>query len=370
MARPDAGTTPAYARWPAWLVVLGGVSAALHAGKLPAALPALQQATGMDLRQGVWLLSLFQLATLLGGLALSLLVARIGLRRAMVAGLFLLSLGSLAGSFGDGVGALLAARGVESLGLLAVAVSGPALVRALCAGPRQGFMLAAWGMFMPAGFALGLLLAPVLLAHAGWPQLWQGCALVSALCAALLAWRLPDARARASATQRSTALALADRVLRRPHTTGLGLLFALYAGLWLTLVGLLPTLLVGQGMALPLAATAAALVVASNAAGNLGAGWLAARGWSPRARLLLGFGVLLGGMPLALLALSQPDALRIVAALLASALGGLVPGTLFQLLPRAAPDADAVPATTGWMLQCSAAGQLVLPWLLVPLLGG
>lgn len=368
MACADAGATPAQGRWPAWLVVLGGISAAIHAGKLPAALPVLQDATGLDLREGVWLLSLFQLATLLGGLALSLLVARIGLRRAMVAGLLLLSLGSLAGSLGESVAALMAARGIESLGLLAVAVSGPALVRALCAGPRQGFMLAAWGMFMPAGFALGLLLAPVLLAHAGWPRLWQGCALASTLCAVLLAWRLPDARA--SGTPRGAARVLAGRVLRCPHATGLGLLFALYAGLWLTLVGLLPTLLVGQGMSLPLAATAAALVVGSNVAGNLGAGWLAVRGWRPHARLVLGFALLLAGMPLALLDLSQPGALRIVAALAASAVGGLVPGTLFQLLPRVAPGPDAVPAATGWMLQCSAAGQLALPWLLAPLLGG
>lgn len=362
-----AGTTATQARWPAWLVVAAGIAAAIHAGKLPAALPALEAGLGLGLRQGVWLLSLAQFALLLGGLALSLLVGVLGLRRAMVGGLVLLSLGSLAGAASAGATPLMLARCVESLGLLAVAVCGPALVRALCDGPRQHFMLAAWGTFMPAGFALGLLLAPPLLQRAGWQALWQACALPTLLCALLLAWRLPALRTVASGRG---GWRLARRVLATPRASGLGAVFAVYAGLWLTLVGLLPVLLVRAGLPLPLAATLDAAVVAVNAAGNLGAGWLSMRGWPPTAVVGLGFGSLLAGLPLALLDLAQPDAVRIGAALLCSALGGLVPGTLFQALPRVAPGTDAVPATTGWMLQWSAAGQIVLPSLLAQGIAG
>lgn len=129
-----------------------------------------------------------------------------------------------------------------------------------------------------------------------------------------------------------------------PRTTGLGLVFALCAGLWLTLVGLLPVLLVRGGLALPAAAMLGAGVVAVNAADNLDVGWLAARGWTARGRVVLGFAVLLAGLPFALL---DPVTAR---------------GT--------APGADAVPATTGWMLQWSAAGQIALPPLLASLLLG
>lgn len=369
MAHVRAGAAPRASSGLAWLVVAGGIAAALHAGKLPAALPVLQSGLGMSLQQGVWLLSLFQLALLVGGLALSLVAGSVGLRRAMASGLALLAAGSLAGSLAATPAALMLARCIESLGLLAVAVSGPALVRQLAGPSRQHLMLAAWGTFMPAGFAIGLLLAPWLLAQSGWPALWRWCALPTALCALLLVRCLPHTSAgrRPTGTQ---ARALARRVLATPRTTGLGLVFALYAGLWLTLVGLLPVLLVREGLTLSLSALLGAGVVAVNATGNLAAGWLAGRGWSARARIALGFGVLLAGLPFALLAHGHGEAWRVAAALVASALGGLVPGTLFQLLPRVAPGPDAVPATTGWMLQWSAAGQIALPPLLAGLLPG
>ena len=53
----------------AWIVVLAGVSAALHVGKLPPAIVALQQAMGVSLLQAGFLLSLMQLAGMTVGLA-------------------------------------------------------------------------------------------------------------------------------------------------------------------------------------------------------------------------------------------------------------------------------------------------------------
>ena len=58
---------------PALLVVLGGVSAALHVGKLPPALPVLQQALGVTLLEAGFLLSLVQLAGMSLGLAVDYL---------------------------------------------------------------------------------------------------------------------------------------------------------------------------------------------------------------------------------------------------------------------------------------------------------
>ena len=52
-------------------MVLAGVSAALHVGKLSPALPVLQQVMGMSLLQAGFLLSLVQLAGLLFGLAVA-----------------------------------------------------------------------------------------------------------------------------------------------------------------------------------------------------------------------------------------------------------------------------------------------------------
>jgi len=47
--------------------------------------------------------------------------------------------------------------------------------------------------------------------------------------------------------------------------------------------------------------------------------------------------------------------------LLFSAVGGLVPGTLFSIGVRVAPDESTVSTTIGWMQQLSALGQFVGP---------
>ena len=74
---------------PAVLVVLGGVAAGLHVGKLPPALPVLRDALGVSLVQAGFLLSLVQLAGMTLGLLAGLAADALGLKRTMVAGLLL-----------------------------------------------------------------------------------------------------------------------------------------------------------------------------------------------------------------------------------------------------------------------------------------
>ena len=54
-------------------------------------------------------------------------------------------------------------------------------------------------------------------------------------------------------------------------------------------------------------------------------------------------------------------ALRFAGVLVFSMVGGLIPGTLFSLSVRLAPDEDTVSTTVGWMQQLSAAGQFAGP---------
>ena len=64
-ASPHAGA--------AWIVILAGVSAALHVGKLPPALPVLQGELGITLVQAGFLLSLVQLASMTLGIVAGLI---------------------------------------------------------------------------------------------------------------------------------------------------------------------------------------------------------------------------------------------------------------------------------------------------------
>ena len=59
--------------------------------------------------------------------------------------------------------------------------------------------------------------------------------------------------------------------------------------------------------------------------------------------------------------LGQPAALRYGAVLLFSAVGGLIPGTLFALVARLSPSEHTLSSTVGWMQQWSALGQFAGP---------
>ena len=61
--------------------VLAGVTAALHVGKLPPALPVLREALGVTLLQAGFLLSLVQLAGMTCGLLVGLAADGLGLSR-------------------------------------------------------------------------------------------------------------------------------------------------------------------------------------------------------------------------------------------------------------------------------------------------
>src|SRR5688572_14919886 len=102
----------------ALLVVLGGICAALHVGKLPPVVPALQQALGVTLVQAGFLLSLVQLAGMLLGLVAGLAADGFGLKRAMVLGLLVLSVAGGLGGWARGPHELMALRAVEGFGFL------------------------------------------------------------------------------------------------------------------------------------------------------------------------------------------------------------------------------------------------------------
>jgi len=113
----------------ALIVIFAGVCAALHVGKLPPAIPALQAALGLSLVQAGFLLSLVQLAGMCAGVAFGVLADGLGLRRSLMLGLGVLALASAAGGFATGAGGLMVLRALEGFGFLLVVLPAPGLVR-------------------------------------------------------------------------------------------------------------------------------------------------------------------------------------------------------------------------------------------------
>ena len=351
------------------LVIACGVVAALHVGKLPPALPVLRDALGVSLVQAGFLLSVVQAAGMVLALALGLGVARLGLRRSLITGLLILAAASMAGSLAQGSGGLLLGRAAEGAGFLLVSLSAPALIRALVPPQRLSLRMGLWGTYMPTGMALALLAGPVVMSGQGWQAWWLGLGLLAAAMAAwawrVLGWNDPGTSPLQATTQAPTPIAwtgVLRQTLGRRGPWLVALAFGAYSSQWITVIGFLPTIYADAGVSQGTAGLLTALAAAANIIGNVMAGRLLHRGRPPVLLLLVGFTTM--GLT-AFLAFGLPEAMtasgRYTAVLAFSAVGGLIPGTLFALAVRVAPHDQAVPAVVGWTLQCSAFGQFIGP---------
>lgn len=364
--RPGAPGRGARGAGAEWLLLACGVVAALHVGKLPPALPVLREAFGIPLVQAGFLLSMVQLGSMLLGLSLGLGAQRIGLKRSVVAGLWLIALASLAGTQAGSAAGLLAGRAAEGIGVLLVALSAPSLLRRIVPPHRQALRLGLWGTYMPTGMGLALLIGPFALAAVDWSGWWAALGLLTAATAMAAARTLPPDASQDTARPDTRAPVgeggLLARTLRQPGPWLLALCFAAYAAQWLTVIGFLPTIYAESGIGPAHAGVLTALAALANAAGNVAGGRLLHRGVAPLRLLGLGFAAMAMG---ALLAFAWMELIgfpiRYAAVLVFSGVGGLVPSTLFALSGRVCTDVGAMPIVVGLMTHGTGAGQFLGP---------
>jgi MFS family permease len=349
---------------PALIVILSGVVAALHIGKLPPAIPVLREALGLTLVQAGFLLSLVQVAGMSVGVVFGVLADGLGSRRSMTLGLWVLAGVSALGGLAQGVAPLMLLRATEGFGFLLVVLPAPGLVRRLVAPHRVSAMMGLWGAYMPLATALALLLGPLAIASMGWRGWWWVLAASSAVMALWLRQAVPaDARPGSNAPSSHWVARLRETLSARGPWL-VAVTFAMYSGQWLAVIGFLPSIYAQSGVAGPMAGALTAGVAAANIAGNVGAGRLLQRGVPPAHLMATGF------VTMALAAAATfasgaegelPPALRYGAMLLFSSVGGLVPATLFALAVRLAPSEGTLATTIGWMQQWSSFGQFAGP---------
>ena len=346
----------------AWVVMAAGLCAAMIIGKLPPALPALQRDLGVTLMEAGFLLSLVQVATLSMGLFLGLATDGFGLRRSMLVGLSLMSVASLTGGWAGSATLLLVLRAFEGLGFLLTSLPAPAVLRRLVPPERVTQIMGIWGAYVPFGTALAMLLGPAVILAVGWYGWWWLIALFCVLCLlAVWHWVPPDPP---KAPQPAGAGGWTDKLRLTLASTGpwlLFLTFCAYAAQWMAVIGFLPTIYAQAGVSGWTLGVLMALVPAMNIFGNVAAGQLLHRGAEPGTLLITGFVVMALGAWLAFAGLELSTAVRYGGMLLFSLFGGLVPGTLFALVPRLAPDSSLISTTVGWMLQGSSLGQFSGP---------
>ena len=138
--------------------------------------------------------------------------------------------------------------------------------------------------------------------------------------------------------------------------------FSVYSSQWLAVIGFLPAIYAQAGLSGQLAGLLTALACLSNVTGNVAAGRLLHRGVCARHLLYAGFLAMAATAFVAFSPLTaEAPVARYLAVVLFSAIGGLIPATLFALAVHVAPDENTVSTTVGWMQQCSSAGQFLGP---------
>ena len=134
-----------------------------------------------------------------------------------------------------------------------------------------------------------------------------------------------------------------------------------YTGSFLVVMGLLPTFLIeDRGIDPAVAAAITALAIASNAIGNLVAGWLLHNGAS-RTVLIVISCVVMAASALGIYSFDLPDGLRFALCFAFSTVGGLLPATVLGATADLAPRRDLIGTANGLLMQGSNIGQTIGP---------
>jgi cyanate permease len=257
---------------------------------------------------------------------------------------------------------LLVSRFFEGVGFILFTVAGSALMAATADAGGQPKVMGLWSSYMPSGGSAAILLAPLVLGAWGWRGLWVTLSVVAAVCFLLVARHAPTPRYGSVSS-----LKLALESLAQPASLALALLFAFYVAQWTSVMIWLPTFLVDErGTAAGVASLLTALMVLVNVPGNLGGGWLLARGVR-RGPLILAACAVMVVTDIAMLSSALPDALRFLAVLTFSCCAGVIPASIFTGVVVHAKTPQHVGTTNGMVMQTSQAGQffgpIVLAWL-------
>jgi len=337
-----------------------GFVAAVQVGKGAAALPVLQADFGLSASAAAWYLSAMSALGAVFGTLLGWTGQALGFRRQVLLGLATIAVANVAGAALQTSGGLLTTRVAEGLGFVLVVLAAPGLLPGLAAPGSRRLVVGAWGAYMPVGSGLAALLVPSVVADLGWPTAWLLDALLAVLAAlAVLRW-VPGAPARRLPGREGLLGAV-----RSPGVVCLAVVFGLYAGQYLAVLGLFPAMLVHDGgLALRTAGVLSGLAFLVNAPGNLVGAYLLHRGVA-RWRL-----VVVGSLCMAATVWAGQDGalplgVRIAAVALFSFLAGLVPASLFSGVAALTAGTPAAGASVGVITQGSSIGQLLVPPLVV-----
>jgi len=339
------------------LLIGAGIVAACQVGKAFIAMPLIVTDLRIGVDVGSIILAVVALTGAVGAMPVSMLLRRLGARRALIFGLVAIGIGSAIGALATNAPLLILSRGIEGLGLLATVLVIPDLLQQVVAARDRDFMLAIWGSYMPIGTVLMLLLGPAL-PHIGWRTLWVINGILPIAYAALCWFRFGSGE---RGPRGSSLLSDIGALFCTRGCLHLALAFGLYSFSYVAIAGFMPLILVRE---LHFSVAAAGLfttgAVAANIAGNIGAGVLLRAGVSIWANVAMSF-TIYGVASLIIFASGAGGVAIAIMAAFTLGIGGLSPGSIFAAIPRFAPSPTLVTPTVGLVQQASNIGQFIGP---------
>lgn len=359
-ARPRSGN----ATW--IVVVVCGVIAAMHIWKLPSALTDVQVDLSIDLVQAGVLLGLVQLAGMLGGIPASILGERVGLRRTVVLGLFLLVLGTAISALATTSEVMMAARALEGVGYLAVVVMAPALIRRETPTDRLTMAMGAWTGFQGMATFIAVLGGSLLLEVTDWRMWYWLMAVVTAVgIPLLLKYTAPDPEREGGV---GAAFGRVWATVRSWKPWVAGAVFACYTVQWTAVVGFLPTVYEEYGVSTMVGGALSAVAGGVNAVGAVLAGLLLRRGLPVRPMVITAF-VVMGVASVGVYAVNWSELPgtfipQFVLVCIFSMVGALIPTSMYRIAVDLAPPGGSAPGVVGLMQQLQNSGNFFGPILL------
>ncbi len=324
------------------LLIAAGVVAAAQIGKAIVSVPLIRPDIAAGFDHAGFLVAIFATLGAGAGIGLGAIVARLGLRSALIGGMSLIACANVAGALAPDERILFSARLIEGVGFFGVVLAIPSLLARIATPAARDVVMAVWSAYMPAGIMLMLAAGP-LVAIIGWRNFWLANAALCASCCVVLVLYAPRLAAPLGATR--DLVAQIKSVTRSGRCLIVASAFFAYSWQIFSLAG---------------AGLLSALALAASTAGHLMSG------------LSLRFGVPIWlnlAIPFAFFALADslifagdlPAPLVVALAGLALCVGGLAPGALYATAPRVAPSAAALSPTIGLVQQASNLGQFAGP---------
>ena len=340
------------------MVVAAGIIAALQVGKVIVSVPLLRADLGLSLSAAGWVLSIFSVLGVLGGILTGATVSRFGDRRIMLVGLWAIVCGSLAGGFASAYPLLLATRGIEGLGFLLIIIAAPDLLRRIVAPHERDRAFAIWSCFMPAGMALALLIGPLLV---GWRGLWFANAGLAALVAIAVMRTVSQGVIMQDKWSWSGLADDTQQTLKAGGPLLLAVTFGFYTLLFFALFSFLPVSLEERiAVSAALASVLTAAAIGANIIGNLTAGVLRERGVA-QWKIIAVASIIMGVMGLVIFLPLLPNIAVFAACVVFSGFGGLIPAIIMGGIPTLTPSARLTPVSFGLVMQGNNLGQLIGP---------